>query len=190
MRSRYGRDQPEECSPRTTPGIALPGLPQQQPAKSKIWQTDSGSAGPSTGRLERPTRRLVRRLRPREPPRLRRRRSLPARPTLTPTPGPIHRDLGNFIFELRRQLAGRGFTPSPPIPGNFERLCDSFLQGYSDARGSTLDDTDLALIALFELRRAAGMARKRFPRRPGDALWFARSAMASRREVVASPDHP
>ena len=111
-------------------------------------------------------------------------------PPLATDASPVHRDLGNFIFELRRQLDGRGYTPSPPLSGHFDRLCDSFLQGYSDAWGSTLDDTDLALIALFELRRAAGMARKRFPRRPGDALWFARSAMARRREVVATPDHP
>jgi hypothetical protein len=110
-------------------------------------------------------------------------------PPLATVSSPVHRDLGNFTFELRRQLDGRGYTPSPPVTGHFDRLCDSFLQGYSDAWGSTLDDTDLALIALFELRRAAGMARKRFPRRPGDALWFARSAMARRREVVATPDH-
>ncbi|HEY6629148.1 MAG TPA: hypothetical protein VI193_09225 [Acidimicrobiia bacterium] len=110
-------------------------------------------------------------------------------PPLAAVSSPVHRDLGNFTFELRRQLDGRGYTASPPVTGHFDRLCDAFLQGYSDAWGSTLDETDLALIALFELRRAAGMARKRFPGRLGDALWFARSALARRREVIATPDH-
>ena len=75
-------------------------------------------------------------------------------PPLATTSSPVHRDLGNFIFELRRQLDGRGYTPSPPLSGHFERLCDSFLQGYFDAWEASPDDTDLALIALFELRRA------------------------------------
>jgi hypothetical protein len=95
----------------------------------------------------------------------------------------IHRDLANFIFEMRRQLAGRGFTRSRPIPGQFEALRSAFIEGYSVWHEEPLAAGDEALIALFEMRRAAGMARKRFPRRPGDAAWFARSALARRREV-------
>lgn len=105
-------------------------------------------------------------------------------PPVAPDPAPVHRDLANFVFELRRQLAGRGFTPSPPVPGHFDGLRHTFLQGYSETQGSPLDANDQSLIALFELRRAAGMARKRFPRRPSDAAWFARSVLARRREVL------
>lgn len=104
-------------------------------------------------------------------------------PDVSPT-ALIHRDLGNFIFELRRQLAGRGFTRSRPVIGRFDQLRSAFIGGYSSVRhDQPLNVSDEALISLFELRRAAGMARKRFPNRPGDAVWFARSAMARRREI-------
>ncbi len=106
-------------------------------------------------------------------------------PPVAPNRARIHRDLGNFLFELRRQLAGRGFTASSPVPGHFEPLSTAFLRGYEEQRdGPPFDSEDRALIALFELRRSAGMARKRFPGRPGDALWFARAALARRREVL------
>jgi hypothetical protein len=100
-------------------------------------------------------------------------------PPVDPAPALAHRDLGNFLFELRRQLAGRGYTRSSPVAGRFDSLRQAFLDGYS----GSLASADLGLIALFEMRRAAGMARKRLPGRPGDAIWFARSASARRREV-------
>ncbi len=104
-------------------------------------------------------------------------------PELT-TPALVHRDLGNFVFELRRQLAGRGYTRSRPVEGRFESLRSAFLDGYSQrSHGGALTDADRSLIALFELRRAAGMARKRLPGRPGDAFWFARSALRLRRQI-------
>jgi hypothetical protein len=96
----------------------------------------------------------------------------------------VHRDLGNFVFELRRQLAGRGYTRSRPVKGHFERLRSAFLEGYSlRSHGGPLTPADEALIALFEARRATGMARKRMPSRPGDALWFARLAISRRQDV-------
>lgn len=101
-------------------------------------------------------------------------------PPTKPEPALFHRDLGNYVFELRRQLAGRGFSRSRPVPGRFYGLRQAFLAGYS----SYLDSTDLTLVSLFEMRRAAGMARKRLPGRPGDALWFGRLALALRREVT------
>lgn len=102
-----------------------------------------------------------------------------------PTTALIHRDLANFVFELRRQLAGRGYTRSRPITGVFDQLRSAFISGYSaNWPEEPLGGGDEALIALFELRRAAGMARKRFPRRVRDSAWFARSALARRREVI------
>jgi len=109
-------------------------------------------------------------------------------PDVSPT-ALVHRDLANFIFELRRQLAGRGYTRSRPVPGRFEQLRSAFIDGYSAVwHEEPLGKGDEALIAVFEVRRAAGMARKRFPRRPGDAFWFARSALARRREVSRAAD--
>lgn len=96
----------------------------------------------------------------------------------------VHRDLGNFAFELRRQLAGHGYTRSRPVKGHFERLRSAFLEGYSlRSHGGPLTPADESLIALFEARRAMGMARKRIPSRPGDALWFARLAISRRQDV-------
>jgi len=109
-------------------------------------------------------------------------------PDVSPT-ALIHRDLANFIFELRRQLAGRGFTRSRPVTGHFEQLRSSFIDGYSAIwHEEPLGVGDHALIALFEMRRAVGMVRKRFPNRPGDALWFSRSALARRREFSRAAD--
>jgi hypothetical protein len=108
-------------------------------------------------------------------------------PPIDPSVALIHRDLGNFVFEMRRQLAGRGFTRTRPVEGEFDRLRSDFIGGYSErSHGGPIESTDDALIALFEMRRAAGMARKRLPGRPGDALWFARSALARRGEVVGA----
>jgi hypothetical protein len=105
-------------------------------------------------------------------------------PPIDPSVALIHRDLGNFVFELRRQLAGRGFTRSRPVEGAFDHLRAAFIRGYSErAHGGPISPADEALIALFEMRRAFGMVRKRFPARPGDALWFAASGLALRREV-------
>lgn len=100
-------------------------------------------------------------------------------PPVDPPPALFHRDLGNFLFELRRQLAGHGYTRSRPVPGRFESLRRAFLEGYSGA----LSRADERMVALFEMRRALGMARKRLPGRPGDALWFARLALSLRRQV-------
>jgi hypothetical protein len=102
-------------------------------------------------------------------------------------PGLIHRDIGNFLFEMRRQLAGHGYTNSRPVRGRFTELRTAFLDGYvaESAHGGFGGD-DEALIALFELRRAAGMARKRWPERPRDALWFGGSALRRRLELVRS----
>ena len=94
----------------------------------------------------------------------------------------IHKDLGNYSFELRRQLAGHGYTRNRPVRGRFDQFRAEFLAGYAEHSSYRLDSCDEALIALFEMRRARGMARKRFPGRLGDAIWFARSAMARRRE--------
>jgi hypothetical protein len=104
-------------------------------------------------------------------------------PPVNPPHALIHRDLANFIFELRRQLAGRGFTPHEPVPDRFPGLLSEFLAGYSGT-DHPLDDHDMGLIALFESRRALGMARKRFPGRLGDVSWFIRTALASRRRVI------
>lgn len=95
--------------------------------------------------------------------------------------GLVHRDIGNFLFELRRQLAGRGYTRTPPVRGRLGGLRRAFLDGYSSAaRGGPLTEADLAAIDLYEFRRALGMARKRWPRRLGDSLWFLGSAFARR----------
>ncbi len=102
-------------------------------------------------------------------------------PPLSPGPAVVHRDLANFLFELRRQVAGRGFTRTEPLPGSFELLRAELLRGYAMARGMPFDAEDEALIALFETRRALGMARKRFPRRLGDAAWFASTGLSLRR---------
>lgn len=92
----------------------------------------------------------------------------------------IHRDISNFLFEMRRQLAGRGFTPSPPVRGWFPDYRERFLFGYLRRWPElSFGSADDALIALFEVKRAAAMSRKRLPTRLGDALWFAR--LASRR---------
>ena len=107
-------------------------------------------------------------------------------PPVDPITAPVHRDLGNFVFELRRQLAGHGYTRSEPVPGRFDGLRSSLLDGYSERAGDRLDADDEALIALYEMRRAAGMARKRLTQRPMEALWFARSARDRRREALAS----
>jgi len=95
----------------------------------------------------------------------------------------FHRDIGNFLFELRRQLAGHGYTRTKGIKGRFQGLREAFLEGYlAHAPINRFSAADLGLIALFEMRRAAGLARKRFPLRPGDVAWFAGSAMTRRRE--------
>jgi hypothetical protein len=97
---------------------------------------------------------------------------------------PFHRDLGNFLFEMRRQLAGHGYTRSKPVRGRFDDLRKSLLEGYvGTSLVERLRPADRALISLYEMRRAAGMARRRNLRSPGDAIWFAGSAWARRREV-------
>ena len=96
----------------------------------------------------------------------------------------IHRDISNFLFETRRQLAGRGFTPSAAVKGRFLEFRERFLGGYAQASpGLVFGPPDDALLALFEVKRAAAMALKRFPRRPGDSVWFARLAMRRRRDL-------
>lgn len=96
-------------------------------------------------------------------------------PPMAAIPSLIHRDIGNFLFELRKQLAGRGVTPGVQRNG-FTDLRDAFLDGYV---GATLPfgEADHSLIALFEFRRAAGTVRKRLRKRPGDAIWFAGQAL-------------
>jgi hypothetical protein len=111
-------------------------------------------------------------------------------PPMMPPGGPIHRDLGNFVFELRRQLAGHGHTRTRPVPGRFDTLLEALLDGYSERSGSVLAPSDEALIALYEMRRAAGMARKRLSKRPFESVWFARSALERRREVVGLAGQP
>ena len=102
----------------------------------------------------------------------------------------IHRDLGNFLFELRRQLAGRGFTRTAALPDVFDDLRRAFLGAYAEAAGiGALKSSDYGLIALFEMRRALGMARKRLVVRPADAVWFARSALGRRRELIRLATH-
>jgi hypothetical protein len=96
----------------------------------------------------------------------------------------VHKDIGNFMFEMRRQLAGHGYTRTRPVRGRFLELRAAFREGYSAWSSRVVDGCDQALIALFEMRRARGMARKRFPGRLGDSSWFARSALARRREVA------
>jgi len=102
----------------------------------------------------------------------------------------IHRDISNFLFEMRRQLAGRGFTPSKPVRGWFPDLRDRFLHGYVTANdGPVFGSADEALIALFEVKRAGALARKRLPRRAGDAAWFARLAVRRRRDLARAARH-
>ncbi|HVR79951.1 MAG TPA: hypothetical protein VMS99_16355 [Acidimicrobiia bacterium] len=96
----------------------------------------------------------------------------------------VHKDIGNFMFEMRRQLAGHGYTRTRPVRGRFHELRAAFLEGYTARSSRVIDSCDQALIALFEMRRARGMARKRFPGRLGDSSWFARCALARRREVA------
>jgi hypothetical protein len=96
----------------------------------------------------------------------------------------IHRDISNFLFETRRQLAGRGFTPSSPVRGWFPDFRERFLYGYTQAAsGFDLGPADEALLAIFEMKRAVAMSRKRFPRRATDAAWFARLALRRRRDL-------
>jgi hypothetical protein len=96
----------------------------------------------------------------------------------------IHRDIANFLFEMRRQLAGRGFTPSAPVRGWFPDLRDRFLHGYVKASpGLSFGPSDEALFALFEVKRAAALAGKRFPKRAGDSAWFARLALRRRLDL-------
>lgn len=111
-------------------------------------------------------------------------------PPVDTNASPAHRDLGNFVFELRRQLEGHGHTRSDPVPGRFEDLREALLAGYSERSGSPLEPADLPLVTLYEMRRAAGMARKRLSTRPTEAVWFARSALARRREILAGLRHP
>ena len=106
-------------------------------------------------------------------------------PPIYPELALAHKDLGNFIFELRRQLAGHGFTRSRPVEGHFDDLRASFIDGYSErSGGGPLAPADLGLIALYEMRRAMGLARKRLPARPDDALWFARYTVEKRAQVI------
>jgi hypothetical protein len=91
----------------------------------------------------------------------------------------VHRDISNFLFEMRRQLAGHGYTRTRPVRGRYSDLEQRFLSGY----GLVPDPVDLALIALFEVKRSLAMARKRVPGRPNDAWWFARLALRRRREM-------
>jgi hypothetical protein len=105
-------------------------------------------------------------------------------PPEDPTVAFVHKDIGNFMFEMRRQLAGHGYTRTRPVRGRFHDLRAAFLKGYSARSSRVIDSCDQALIALFEMRRARGMARKRFPGRLGDSSWFARSALGRRREVA------
>ena len=113
-------------------------------------------------------------------------------PPVDPGFAPFQRDLGNFLFEMRRQLAGHGFTRSKPVKGRFGSLRQALLDGYASRapEAEPITRADEALIALFEMRRASGMARKRLPGRPGDALWFTRSALARRREVKRLGSQP
>lgn len=105
-------------------------------------------------------------------------------PPVSPAPAPIHRDLGNFMFELRRQLAGHGHTRTRPVRGRFSTLREALIAGYSEQSGRALEPADESLIAMYEMRRAAGMARKRLFSRPLESVWFARSAVARRREAL------
>jgi hypothetical protein len=99
----------------------------------------------------------------------------------------IHRDVANFLFELRRQLAGHGFTRHPAIPGRFDEFRMRFISGYlRGSPGLDLSAGDEALIALFEANRAAGLAMKRFPSRLGDVFWFGRLALRRRGHVTRS----
>lgn len=111
-------------------------------------------------------------------------------PPVEPGVGPVHRDLGNFAFELRRQLAGHGHTRSDPVPGRFDPLHQAVIAGYAERSDAEVGRGDLALIALYEMRRAAGMARKRLATRPLEALWFVRLALARRREILRSGGQP
>jgi hypothetical protein len=97
----------------------------------------------------------------------------------------IHRDLANFLFETRRQLAGRGYTRSEKADIRFEEFRRGFLSGYLETSpGLAFNRPDEALIALFEAKRGAAMAMKRFPARPSDVLWFA--GFTLRRRVALS----
>jgi Phosphotransferase enzyme family len=98
-------------------------------------------------------------------------------PPITPSPAVIHRDLGYFLVESHKHFAGRGRSPSMRHRG-FEALKDPFLRGYANETGP-LGPPDKALIALFEARQASGNARNRWPRRAGDALWFAAQAVGA-----------
>lgn len=104
-------------------------------------------------------------------------------PPVNPPYALIHRDLANFVFELRRQLAGHGFTRHPPVKGRFSELLTNFLAGYSNA-DHPLGHRDLGLMSLFEARRALGMARKRLPWRIPDVAWFTRLALTGRQKVI------
>lgn len=94
----------------------------------------------------------------------------------------IHRDLAHFLFETRRQLAGHGYTRTPPVAGqHYGRLAEAFLRGYSaEMPGPELGNADRFLVDLYQLRRSWGMARKRTPDRPTDAWWFASTALSIR----------
>jgi hypothetical protein len=95
-------------------------------------------------------------------------------PPIDPRPELIHRDLGYFLFEMRKHFAGRGRTRTPARAG-YDTARVAFLEGYA----VPLTDADQRLIALYEARQAAGTMRNRFPGRPADTMWFAARAVAA-----------
>jgi hypothetical protein len=98
-------------------------------------------------------------------------------PPIETKPALIHRDLGYFLFELRKHFAGRGGTRMPGRPG-YDEARTAFLEGYS-GKALALADADHRLIALYEARQAAGTVTNRLPARPLDAMWFAGQAARS-----------
>lgn len=84
-------------------------------------------------------------------------------------PAIIERDLGTFLFELRKQRAA--FSRSSREPTDFPHLKEAFLNGYgvSDPR----DPSTQALLSLFEFRRAIGTSRKRLRGRSPEAVRYA-----------------
>lgn len=84
-------------------------------------------------------------------------------------PALIERDLGTFLFELRKQRSA--FGRSVPRPSDFLRLKMAFLRGYGIP--NPMDSPTRALVSLFEFRRAAGTSRKRWRDRSPESVRYA-----------------
>lgn len=93
-------------------------------------------------------------------------------PPLERTPVLVERDLANFLFEMRKHR--RAAFGTKAVARDHPRLSAALLEGYDHQEIAA----DSPMVALFEFRRAAGVARKRLRARSPESLWFASQAVA------------